>query len=302
MYRVPIEYEGRIYRPPSEARSLLIQVTVGCSNNKCTYCAMYADKVYRERSISEISSDIKKAKWYSDQTNMTPQKIFLCDGDALGSSMELLTQVLDEIGEYFPDVRRIGIYATAENILKKTDDELKLLVSKKLSIAYLGMESGNDQVLKLVVKGNTSSDMVDAGQKVRAAGFKLSVIAMLGLGGTKFSEAHCTDTAKAISKMSPEYFSFLTTTPIPGTPYARMSERDSWQKLSDRELLLEMRDIISQINPQKGRIIFRANHVSNLHQLAGILPQDKPVLLANLDHWISECPRDRFSQADPDQL
>ena len=302
MYGFPIEYEGRVYRPPSEGESLLIQVTIGCSNNKCTYCAMYRDKTYRERSWKEIEEDIEKGKRFLDSIGQYPSKVFLCDGDALGASTELLCKTLDKLNKCFPDIRRVGVYATAQNILEKSCEDLKVLHERNLSIAYLGMESGDDQVLKLVVKGNDSSDMIKASQKIRRAGFKLSVIAMLGLGGKKFSKDHCENTAKAISLMKPEFFSFLTTTPVPGTPYAKMVSRDTWQELSNKELLTEMRDIIANINLSNDRIILRANHVSNLHPLAGVLPQDKENIIENLNSWIDECPENTYVKVDPSNL
>lgn len=302
MANFPIEYEGRVYRPPSEGQSLLIQVTIGCSNNKCTYCAMYRDKTYRERQWTEIEHDIKKAKVFFDELGYSPSKVFLCDGDALGASTNILIQTLDKLKELFPESRRVGVYATAENILEKSVEDLNLLFSKGLSIAYLGMESGDDQVLKLVVKGNDSADMIEAAEKIKRVGFKLSVIAMLGLGGRKFSKQHCDNTAKAITLMKPEFFSFLTTTPVPGTPYARMVNRDTWQELSNKELLIEMRDIIENIHLENDKIILRANHVSNLHPLAGVLPQDKDKVLHSLNDWINSCPENTFLKVDPSNL
>ncbi len=302
MFEFPIKYEGRIYRPPSEAQSLLLQVTVGCSNNKCTYCAMYRDKTYTERSTKDLFNEIEKAHSFFTQVGQFPNKVFLCDGDALGAPMDLLIPVLDKINEHFPNIKRISTYATADNILNKSVEDLQLLTHKKLNMAYLGMESGDDQVLKLVTKRNSAKDMIDAGVKIRSAGFKLSVIAMLGLGGKKLTESHCENTALAISKIAPEFFSFLTTTPIPGTPYARMVDRESWQMLSDKELLTEMRDIISNIKLDNERIIFRANHVSNLHPLAGVIPKDSDKILKQLSQWITQCPEDRFTRADPESL
>jgi len=286
----PIVYEHPIFRPPSEANSLLIQLTIGCSNNKCTYCDMYRSKTYRVRSILEISQDLQNAVTYYQTIAMAPQKIFLCDGDALGAPMELLTETLDLINATFPSIRRIGVYATAENILSKSVEELKLLASKKLSIAYLGLESGDDKVLHMIVKGNTAHDMLQASLKIKNCGFKLSTIAMLGVGGQKFSKQHVENTAKILSETSPHFFSFLTTFAVPGTPYKTMIDRGLIAPLTSKELLQEMHDIIDLAEFSENSIIFRANHVSNMHPLAGVLPKDKMTILKNIRGWIEQTP------------
>jgi radical SAM superfamily enzyme YgiQ (UPF0313 family) len=287
----PIQYHEPVFRPPSEWKSLLIQVTIGCSNNKCTYCDMYRSKVYRERSFEEIDHDLNIAKSHYSRLGLTPEKIFLCDGDALGASQELLLKTLKKINNYFPDVRRIGVYATAENILEKTDEQLEELKANKLSIAYLGLESGDDKVLHMIVKGNTARDMLDSSLKIKKAGWQLSTIAMLGVGGRKYSKQHIENTAKILGESSPTFFSFLTTFSVPGTPYHTMLERGLIQSLTAKECLIEMREILAKANYQKNqRIIFRANHVSNQHPLGGVLPSDLEKILKKLDHWIDQTP------------
>ena len=280
----PIQYEEPVYRPPSEWRSLLIQVTIGCSNNKCTYCDMYRSKTYRVRPIEDIKNDLRKC------SSLNPEKIFLCDGDALGAPMDVLIQTLDSINEIWPNVKRIGIYATAENILEKSEEELKLLASKKLTIAYLGLESGDDKVLHMVVKGNTAQDMVDASLKIKRCGFKLSTIAMLGIGGKKLSEQHVENTAKILSQTNPEYFSFLTTFAIDGTPYKTMVDRGLIEPLTSKELMQEMHDILAGASFDINQVMFRANHVSNARPLGGTLPQDKDEIINILKEWISQTP------------
>jgi len=297
----PIKYIEPVFRPPSEGNSLLIQVTIGCSNNKCTYCDMYRSKSYKERDIFEIKADLKKSKDYYQSMGQLPHKIFLCDGDALGAAMELLEETLDYINELFPEIRRIGVYATAENILEKSQDELKLLASKKLDIAYLGLESGDDKVLHMIVKGNTAADMLKASLKVKRCGFKLSTIAMLGVGGKKYSKQHVENTAKILGDTSPEFFSFLTTFAVPGTPYHTMVDRGLIAPLTAVELLKEMHDILELAQFDSNSIIFRANHVSNMYPLGGILPRDLDSILKTIKHWIAQTPAGVFPKM-PQQM
>jgi radical SAM superfamily enzyme YgiQ (UPF0313 family) len=286
----PIDYEAPVFRPPSEWRSLLIQVTIGCSNNKCTYCDMYRSKIYRERSFEEIKVDLDKSHAFYQSIGKAPDKIFLCDGDALGAPMELLVKCLDYLNYLFPNIRRIGIYATAENILEKSESELKLLASKKLTMAYLGLESGDDKVLHMIVKGNNADDMVKASLKVKACGFKLSTIAMLGVGGQKHSQNHIKNTAKVLSKTAPHFFSFLTTFSVPGTPYDKMLQRGLIARLTTKELFQEMHDIIDLASFDINSVIFRANHVSNMVPLGGVFPKDKNEIIKTLRQWIESCP------------
>lgn len=281
----PVKYQEPVFRPPSEGRSFLIQVTIGCSNNMCTYCDMYRSKKYQERDFRDIESELLESKKYFDQIGRTPSRIFLCDGDALGASMDLLVQVLELINKLFPDLDRVGIYATAQNMLEKTDDELEKLVSLKLTMAYLGLESGHDKVLHMIVKGNTQEDMIIGAQKLINSGMKLSVIAMLGIGGEKFSSKHVEDTAKTITAISPHYFSFLTTMSIPGTPFHKMVERGIVKELTSKKMLQEMKSILEQVKPIRN-ILFRANHVSNQFPLGGILPKDTKTIVNTLDQWI----------------
>jgi radical SAM superfamily enzyme YgiQ (UPF0313 family) len=247
---------------------------------------MYRSKTYRVRPQADINKDLEACS----RSGMAPDKIFLCDGDALGAPQEVLVATLDKINQLWPDTRRVGIYATAQNILEKSEDELKLLASKKLNIAYLGLESGDDKVLHMIVKGNTAEDMTKASLKIKRCGFKLSTIAMLGVGGRKYSKQHVENTAKMISATAPEFFSFLTTFSVPGTPYHKMVERGTIEPLTSKELLIEMHDILELATFDLNPIIFRANHVSNMHPLGGNLPRDKGLILKTLKSWISQTP------------
>lgn len=282
-------YQEPVFRPPSEGRSFLIQVTLGCSNNKCTYCDMYRSKKYTERPFSEIERELYAAKKAFDQMGQPPRRIFLCDGDALGASMDLLVSTLVLINELFPNLDRVGIYATADNMLQKTPAQLRRLSSLKLNMAYLGLESGNDKILHMIVKGNNRAQMIEGSKRIMDNGFKLSIIAMLGIGGEKLTKQHITDTASVISEISPEYFSFLTTMAIPGTPYHKMVERGNIKPLTTKALFHEMREIIAGIKPTQN-ILFRANHVSNQYPLGGVFPKDSAKIISTLDSWISQTP------------
>jgi radical SAM superfamily enzyme YgiQ (UPF0313 family) len=253
---------------------------------------MYRSKTYRVRPDADVLEDIRKAADYYTLIGQTPEKIFLCDGDALGAPMESLEKSLKLISQLFPDVRRVGVYATAENMLEKTPEELRRLRELGLGIAYLGMESGCDKVLHLTVKGNNAAEMIEASNRVIEAGIELSVIAMLGLGGKKFTETHVQETAKALSAISPQYLSFLTTIPVPGTPYHRMVER-GFEMLTVKELIGEMREIIK--NCQFSRdVLFRTNHVSNMYPVGGVLPQDQQRIVDLLDNWYEEAPEGTY--------
>ncbi|MBT4791220.1 MAG: radical SAM protein [Halobacteriovoraceae bacterium] len=289
----PLKYHEPVFRPPSEANSLLIQVTLGCSNNLCTYCDMYRRKKYSERSFSQISSELELAKEYYRRIGYEPKRIFLCDGDALGASFDLLIQVLHKINDLFPNLDRVGIYATANNMLGKSELELKELASLKLTMVYLGLESGSDKVLHMIVKRNTSEDMIKGASKTMTSGMKLSVIAMLGIGGAKLSQDHITETIRVVNEISPHYFSFLTTMAIKGTPFHTMVERNILQELTSKEMLTEMRDILKGINPTRD-ILFRANHVSNQFPLGGVLPKDKNSIVATVNQWIATTPAGQF--------
>lgn len=247
---------------------------------------MYRSKTYRVRPQADIDKDLEACA----KSGLAPEKIFLCDGDALGAPQEVLVTTLDKINELWPNLRRIGIYATAENILEKTEEELKQLASKKLNIAYLGLETGDDKVLHMIVKGNTSQEMQEASLKIKDCGFKLSTIAMLGVGGRKYSKQHVENTAKILSATAPEFFSFLTTFAVPGTPYHKMVERGLIEPLTSKELLTEMHDILELASFDLNPVIFRANHVSNMHPLGGTLPRDKELVLQQIKAWIESTP------------
>ena len=307
-----MRYEGNVFRPPSEADSLLLQVTIGCSHNRCGFCAMYRDKEFRVRKLAEVLEDIGAAR---DYYGTDVRRAFLCDGDAMVLPAAHLLKVLTALEETFPDLQRVGIYANARDILKKDEDELRELVRHKLSVFYIGLESGSDRILAWIDKGATAAEMVEAVKKAQAAGMKSSVIYLLGLGGRKLWQENAIESARAVSQMNPNYLSALTVTVIPGTPLAEsMKPRINtdehrsgkpglsriaaasvrpgtvpgfprFELPSPEEFALELKLFLEHVDVKA--TVFRSNHASNYVPLAGRLPKDKERLIAELDSAIA---------------
>lgn len=273
-----MRYYGTVIRPPSEAHSYILQVTYGCSHNQCTFCGTYLDKPFRVRSPEDVLQDIVLAGQVRPET----RRVFLADGDALVLSTGRLVTILDWLADTFPLLERVGIYANARDLLKKSAADLTLLQSKGLGIVYLGLESGDDQVLRQVCKGATAAEMVQAVRKARPAGLRVSVIAILGIGGSGLSARHARATGETVSAMDPDYFSMLTLMLVPDTPLYRQWEEDAFQLLDPGAMLLELRQVIHHLDSLTN-CLFRTNHASNYLPLAGTLPQDKERLLATLD-------------------
>jgi len=269
-----------MYRPPSEARSYILQATIGCSHNLCTYCDMYRDKTFRERDLSEVLADVEEAgRVHTDST-----RVFVADGDALVMEMSRWLPILDALGTNFPQLRRVSSYATAQNVLEKTDEELSQLRAAGLSLLYIGPESGDPETLKRIVKGNTFEDHAEAARKAHSAGMKISVIVLLGAGGVDRVEEHARATARLVTEMDPEYLSALTLTVIPGTPLHRMMEKGRFEIPPVHGLLWELRTIVAESEPT--RAIFRTNHASNYLSLEGRLPRDRDRIVAAIDAGI----------------
>ncbi len=273
-----MRYYGTVVRPPSEAGSYILQVTYGCSHNKCIFCCTYLDKPFQVRPPDEVMEDIRMAGSYMPDT----RKVFLADGNALVLSNRRLIPILDALNETFPVLERVGIYGNAHDILRKTDEELEELLDRKLSIVYLGLESGNDEVLRRAKKGATAKEMIEAVRKAQDAGLTVSVIAVLGLGGIDLWEQHAVDTGRAVSAMDPAYFSLLSLMVVPGTELHRLVSAGEFVVPEPLEMLKEMRVIIENIDGVS-QCVFRTNHASNYLPLAGTLPQDKERLLATID-------------------
>lgn len=280
-----MRYHGNVIRPPSEARSYILQVTYGCSHNGCTFCGTYLDKPFRARPVDEVLEDIALAQRRLPDTD----RVFLADGNALVLGTARLVGVLDALHSAFPRLRRVGIYANARDLLAKSDAELAMLREKKLEIVYLGLESGSDEVLRRISKGATAAQMVEAVGKAKRAGMRVSVIALLGIGGPELSEEHAEETARVTSAMDPHYFSMLTVMLIPGTELHRRWECGVFRLMEPEELLAELGRVVTGLDGLS-RCIFRSNHASNYLPLAGTLSRDKERLLAELDQARAQGP------------
>ncbi len=273
-----MRYEGDIYRPPSEANAYILQATIGCSWNHCTYCDMYRRKQFRVRPLEETLEDVAEAgRRYGDQID----KVFVADGDALVLDLPTWTAVLEALRAQFPRLRRVSAYATARNLLEKTPEELRTLRELGLSLLYIGPESGDDVTLKRIAKGASAKEHVEAARKAHEAGMKLSAIFLLGAGGKDRSDEHASASAKLASEMDPRFVSLLTLTVIPGTPMARQEERGEFQVPDVPVLLKELRTFIAEATPTDA--IFRTNHASNWLPLEGRLPRDREAILEAID-------------------
>lgn len=278
-----MRYQGMVIRPPSEANSYILQITYGCSHNRCTFCGTYMDKPFRVRSNQEVLEDIALAQSRFPDTRC----VFLADGNALMLDAETLSRILETLASAFPRLRRVGIYANARDVLGKTDAELVALRQQKLAIVYLGLESGSDEVLRRVRKGITAAEMVEAVQKLKRAGMRTSVIGLLGLGGKELSQEHAEQTGRVVSAMDPEYFSMLTVMLIPGTGLHWQWRQGTFELPQPEELLLELRQVIACCDGLS-RCVFRTNHASNYLPLAGTLSRDRAELLVAIDEALAQ--------------
>ncbi|MCG8482631.1 MAG: B12-binding domain-containing radical SAM protein [Clostridia bacterium] len=273
-----MRYEGSIYRPPSEAHSLILQITIGCAHNKCTFCSMFIDKKFRIRKLEDVIEDIEYAKLHYG----TIKRFFLADGDALVLKTDHLITILDHIKRLFPECERIGIYATPQDILRKSPEDLKRLHEHGLGIAYVGVESGSEQILKDVKKGVTRDEIIESGKKINASGIDLSITLISGLGGKDQWREHAAETGKIISEMNPKYVGLLTLMLEPGTELYKDIQDGKFQVLTPEEVLYETEEMIKHINVSK-ECIFRSNHASNYFSLKGTLPDDKERLLQQIN-------------------
>jgi len=268
-------YEGNVIRPPSEGKSLILQITTGCSHNKCHFCGAYPQK-FSIKSLNRIEKDIQIL---AEQTDRTRRRLFLADGNALILPTDKLVKIMTLVRESFPKMRRVGSYSNAKDVLKKTTSELKQLREAGLSTVYIGLESGDNAVLKEMNKDSTVEETIEAVLKLNKVDIKTSVMALLGLAGNnkEKSQQHAIATAKAINAMNPRFFSLLTVMLIPGTPLYTREQKGTFKLPSPNETLEELLIILQ--NLQLKRTVFRANHASNFLALAGTLNKDRKRLI-----------------------
>lgn len=272
-----MRYEGSIYRPPSEAYSLIVQVTIGCAHNDCTFCSMFKDKQFRVRKIEDILADLESAR----KSYKNVGKIFLADGDALVLTNEKLLIILNKIAELFPECDRVGIYGTPQDVNKKTLAELEELREAGVGIIYIGAESGNDQVLLDIKKGATREEIIAAIKKIEESGINASVTFISGLAGRENWEQHAIDSGTMISETEPSYVGLLTLMVEPMAPLYADVISGKFKKLTPEEVVAETALLLKNINVTK-KCVFRSNHASNYVSLRGDLPKDKEKMMGQL--------------------
>ena len=273
-----MQYEGTVYRPPSEAGSLIVQVTVGCAHNTCTFCTMYKDKKFKVRPLEDVLADFDEAAMlYGGHI----RRIFLADGDALIVKTDRLVQILEYIWKKFPNLERITAYGTTQDILHKSEDELKCLKEAGLDMVYMGIESGNPQVLKDVKKGVTREQMIEAGQKLKSCGILCSATLISGLGGRQRLREHAVASATLISAIKPDYVGFLTLMMDREAPIYSRIVSGELELLNPEDVVEEMKLFLQNVDSDG--TVFRSNHASNYVILKGTLNEDIPSMLDYLD-------------------
>lgn len=272
-----LRYEGSIWRPPSEARSLILQTTIGCSHNACIFCVSYKEKMYRVRGKKGIAEDLLNIP---DSLKQRITRVFLADGNALAMPKQDMIEVLQTLWEELPSLQRVGTYGYAKDVRDKTDDDLNEIQEAGLGIVYLGLETGNDNLLRWSRKGITSKDNIEACTRIRNAGISLSLTIILGLGGKQGSENHAITTAEALNEIDPEYVGALTLMIPKGTPLFDIVEKGEFVPMKPMEILQELYTLVE--NTHLTECVFRTNHASNYLPLSGTLNRDKDKILSTL--------------------
>ncbi|MFX0169628.1 MAG: radical SAM protein [Candidatus Hodarchaeota archaeon] len=286
--------EPPVFRPPSEAQSLILQATLGCSHNACTFCGSYRTKQFRVKPFNQFRAEIEALARIH---GIRPKRIFLADGDAFVLSTAQLLEILNLLTQEFPGVERISIYASGTNIQQKSNDELAQIRQAGLRLIYIGLESGDDQVLTFVNKGISNHEHITACLRLKAAGFILSPIIILGLGGKAWSHQHATNTALTINAIDPPYLAALTLMLVPGTPLYAQAQRGDFEPLDPLEILQELRLLVEGLT-DLSECVFRTNHASNYLPLRGVLSQDHKRLLASIDSVLKDPHAIRYLRPD----
>lgn len=282
-----MRYEGTIYRPPGEWKSYLLQVTVGCSHNQCTFCGMYKDKRFHIRPLRDIFEDIAMAKEYYGRMGRSVKRVFLCDGDAIIMPTEQLLSILAKLYETFPELERVTAYAGPRSTLVKTPEELRQLREAGLYRVYLGVETGDDQLLHAIKKGVDAKEMLEAGVRLREAGLDLWVMVLLGIAGPgEPSRRHIAATVEMMNAMKPRHLSALTYLPEPNTELGEQVERGEFQLITGREALLETRGLVAGLTVDP--LHFTCDHASNYLPLKGSLPEEREKMLAAIDQALGD--------------
>jgi len=276
-----MKYEGDVYRPPSEAKSLIIQLTVGCARNSCTFCSMYKNKRFRVRELSEVVEDLY---WVKKRYPFGFERVFLADGDALIVKTPLLLAVLDKIYELFPHVQRVSTYGAAADVLLKSPEELLELRRHGLEMVYIGAETGSDRIFQAVNKNITAAETIEACLKLKAAGIKVSMTLMSGLGGKPLTRENALESARLVSAAKPEYLGLMTLYVYPDTPLGKQCREGSFQELSPLEMLEEQKLFLENVDSEG--TVLRSNHVSNFVSLAGTLNRDRDTMILQLEQAI----------------
>jgi radical SAM superfamily enzyme YgiQ (UPF0313 family) len=277
-----MKYEGMIYRPPSEAESLILQVTIGCSHNKCTFCSSFKDKKFRLRSFDEVKKDVEESKQYAKYI----KRVFIADGDALIIPQKRLVPIIELIKDAFPKLERIGLYGNAKSILKKSVDELKHLKELGIGIIYLGIETGDQVILDRVCKGTLLDKTAEAAKRVKDAGIILSVTVLLGIGGVERSSIHAEETGKFLTRIQPDYAGALSVIVVPGTQLAEEMKQGTFKVPDPYMLLEELEKMISNIDAD--HMYFASNHASNYLPVKGWLPEEKEKILKAIKYVLQQ--------------
>jgi len=279
-----LHYEGTLYRPPSEADSLILQATVGCSYNECSFCGMYRDKRFRVRPLAELEAEIESVRAALGPAGV--RRVFLADGDALVAKASFLSALLTRLRAAFPELQRVSCYASPQALAVRSEEEMRALREQGLGLYYLGVESGDDEVLTRLVKGVDAAEMVRVAAKASAAGVKLSTMILLGAGGRARSLKHAAASARVINAIQPRYVSTLVVTPVEGTPLHEEHARGAFEELAPLELARELRAFLAGLELRGA--LFRSNHASNYLALSGSLPKDQAQLVAALDALLAD--------------
>ncbi len=275
-----MRYEGAVYRPPSEGRSLIVQATIGCSHNRCSFCTMYKEKKFRMRNLNEVLEDLQWAR----SNYKYIEKIFIADGDALILPTDRLVTILEEIKKLFPECKRVTVYASPKSILLKSEEDLRLLNSKGLDMVYLGIESGDDYILQKVSKGATSKELIEAGRKVKSSGLKLSCTLISGLGGKERWRDHAENSAKVISAIDPDYLGLLTLMTPEDAPIYEEVTSGRLTLLTPQEVMEETYELVKAL--ELTNCVFRSNHASNYAPLAAVLGLEKNILIRDIEKFL----------------